>query len=89
MGENLTLEAFKFMILGMGIVFIFLSILILLLNIQTNLIKRFSLSPKSVRKRTPSLKQSETANNQTREDEEIIAAITAAVQKFRKRKLKT
>ena len=38
MQDNLILEGFKFAILGMGTVFLFLAILVLLLNLQAKLV---------------------------------------------------
>ncbi len=89
MGESLTLEALKFMILGMSVVFLFLSILIFLLNIQTKLINKFTPAT------TPTPKTSQNFTTPKKEqiveeiEEEVVAVITAAVKKFREKKSKT
>ena len=88
MGESLTLEALKFMILGMSVVFVFLSILIFLLNIQSKLINRF-FAP--VTKKTASIQTPASQKSQTNQviEEEIVAVITAAVKRFREKKSTT
>jgi oxaloacetate decarboxylase gamma subunit len=47
MEQNLVLEAFKFMMLGMGVVFSFLVILIFVLKAQGALLTSFSLSQRN------------------------------------------
>eukprot|EP01155_Anaeramoeba_flamelloides_P035969 Anaeramoba_flamelloidesc22885_g1_i2.p1 GENE.c22885_g1_i2~~c22885_g1_i2.p1 ORF type:complete len:108 (+),score=6.89 c22885_g1_i2:2-325(+) len=76
MEVNLTVEALKFMVLGMGIVFLFLITLIYVLKLQASLVAKFF--PEKVTTATKSAttpKASETANNSKK-----IAAIVAAVQ---------
>jgi oxaloacetate decarboxylase gamma subunit len=71
---NLVSEAFKFMVLGMGIVFLFLTIMVFALKIQAKLIEKFF--PE---------KEAETSNEwkpqttQQSDDKNVIAAITAAI----------
>ena len=71
---NLVSEAFKFMALGMGIVFLFLTVLIFALKLQAKLIaKFFPVKPQDIK----SVRQPKKTNNV--DDTETIAAITAAI----------
>ena len=71
---NLVSEAFKFMALGMGIVFLFLTVMIFVLKIQAKLIaKFFPLKPKDV---SSTWKPEST---QSVDNKDTIAAITAAI----------
>lgn len=71
---NLVSEALKFMALGMGIVFLFLTIMIFALKLQAKLIaKFFPEKPKDI----TSTWKPETTNNVDEKD--TIAAITAAI----------
>ncbi|HIQ47171.1 MAG TPA: Na+-transporting oxaloacetate decarboxylase subunit gamma [Sulfurovum sp.] len=73
---NLILESVKFMVLGMGIVFLFLTIMVIVVNIQAKLIAKFFPEEVPV---TPTTSES---NNES----EHVAAIIAAVTEFRKNK---
>lgn len=76
MEVNLTVEALKFMVLGMGIVFLFLILMIYVLKLQASLIaKFFPEAETTATKPATTLKANETTNNSTK-----IAAIVAAVQ---------
>lgn len=68
---NLVIEALKFMLLGMGVVFTFLIILIFILKIQAALISKFF----PTKDKNLSNKQQSTSVQSTK-----IAAIIAAVQ---------
>ncbi len=70
---NLVSEALKFMALGMGIVFLFLTVMIFALKLQTKLIaKYFPEKPKEVLNTwKPEVKNDDEKNT--------IAAITAAI----------
>ena len=71
---NLVSEALKFMVLGMGIVFLFLTVMIFALKLQAKLIaKYFPEKPKEVK---PAWKPSSTENV---DEKNTIAAITAAI----------
>lgn len=77
METNLIMEAAKFMLLGMGVVFSFLIILIFVLKAQGALFsKYFPVEEKA--KKTSNL-QANSAKNDTAK----VAAITAAVQHHR------
>lgn len=71
---NLVAEAFKFMILGMGIVFSFLTIMIFALKAQAALISKYF--PEKENKSTQKMQTTVSASNTAKK----IAAITAAIQ---------
>ena len=78
---NLVSEAFKFMALGMTIVFLFLTIMIFLLKFQSFLIsKYFSLEEK--------VTVSKPKNNINTDEKDTIAAITAAIIHYNNHKRK-
>ncbi len=70
---NLLLESLKFMVLGMTVVFAFLSILIVVVNVQAKLIAKFF--PE---------KPEEVPVETCTDDAHHVAAIVAAVSEFRK-----
>lgn len=79
---NLISEGFSFMVLGMSSVFIFLIIMIYVLKFQSFLIQKFTPDTK---------KQEDNHINLTKQnkqiDQEVVAAISIAVSKFRKDQL--
>jgi len=71
METNLVLEGVKFMILGMGTVFVFLMVMIVCMNIMSSVINKFFPEPQ------PS---AGTSSTNTQDDKKkIVAAITAAI----------
>jgi len=72
---NLLLESLKFMVLGMAVVFIFLILLIIVVNVQAKLIAKFF--PE---------KAADTAGETGSDNTHHVAAIIAAVTEFRKNK---
>jgi len=72
---NLVSEAAKFMALGMGVVFLFLTIMIFVLKLQTFLIAKFF--PVKEKEKVSSWKPQNTAVDT--DDRDITAAITAAI----------
>lgn len=70
---NLVNESLKFMALGMGIVFLFLTIMIFALKLQASLIARFFKEKEKTQESSKHL-QSNATNDNT-----ITAAITAAI----------
>ncbi len=72
---NLILESVKFMLLGMGVVFLFLTIMIVVVNLQAKLIAKFFPEEAPVIPTTP-------VNNN---DAKHVAAIIVAVAEFRKK----
>lgn len=71
---NLVSEALKFMALGMGIVFLFLTIMIFALKLQAFLILKFF--PVEEKEKVSSWKPKNTVAN---DDRDTTAAITAAI----------
>lgn len=71
METNLVLEGVKFMILGMGTVFVFLIIMIACMNIISSVINKFFPEPQ------PSAGAS--GANAQNDKKKIVAAITAAI----------
>jgi oxaloacetate decarboxylase gamma subunit len=81
MEANMTMEGIKFMILGMTTVFLFLLLMIAVLKLQTKILNKF-FPPKPVS--AAPVKSSVHAQSVSTEDEETVAAITAAITEFRK-----
>jgi oxaloacetate decarboxylase gamma subunit len=76
MESNLVTEGLKFMVLGMGVVFVFLALLVQMMKWQAAIIARF-FPPK-----TPPTPVYEPADD----EKARVAAIIAAVQMYRKQK---
>lgn len=76
METNLVVEGFKFLVIGMGTVFVFLAIMIFLMGVMSNIIHKFfpEVQPKSA-----SSSIQNTQNNQ----QKVVAAITAAIKHHR------
>ena len=73
---NLILESIKFMVLGMSVVFLFLTILVVVVNLQAKLIAKFF----------PEEPSAPTTNkNNDKNDAHHVAAIVSAVTEFRKK----
>ncbi len=70
---NLVIEGFKFMGLGMGIVFMFLVVLIFSMNLMSYIVHKFF--PEPAPSTTPSAPQ--------QDNKKVIAAITAAIKHHR------
>lgn len=78
MDTNLVVEGVKFMILGMGSVFLFLTIMIVFMNVMSAVIHKFFSEP------IPTIPVISEAENQVIDNKKIIAAITAAIMYHRK-----
>ncbi len=76
---NNVVEALKFMVLGMGVVFLFLFILVKVVELQAKLIAKYF--PENTPKR-PATPAGDSADDERRR----VAAIIAAVTEFRKNK---
>ncbi len=75
METNLVMEGFKFMALGMGTVFMFLIVLIFMMNLMSIIIHRFFPEPM--------LKEEVLASSVPQDNKKVIAAITAAISHHR------
>jgi len=73
---NLILESVKFMVLGMAVVFTFLTILIVVVNLQAKIIAKFF----------PEEAPATPAPTGNADEAHHVAAIIAAVTEFRKNK---
>ncbi len=76
---NYVVEALKFMVLGMGVVFLFLFILVKVVELQAKLIAKYF--PENT-PQTPAV----PAGNVTEDENRRVAAIIAAVTEFRNKK---
>ncbi len=76
---NYVVEALKFMLLGMGVVFLFLFILVKVVELQAKLIAKYF--PEDILK-TPAPKVANTKD----EEQQKVAAIIAALTEFRNNK---
>jgi len=76
---NNVVEALKFMVLGMGVVFLFLLILVKVVELQAKLIAKYF--PENTPK-TPAAPVGSTTDDEQRR----VAAIIAAVTEFRNKK---
>jgi oxaloacetate decarboxylase gamma subunit len=70
---NLIAEAFKFMALGMGIVFLFLTVMIFALKLQAKLIAKF------FKEETKQVSNTKHMQSSVQDEQAITAAITAAI----------
>ena len=78
---NLVVEGLKFMVLGMTTVYLFLLLMIFVLNIISRIVHKYfppkKLSPVHARRASPVTPKS---NN----DDAVVAAIVASIQQFKK-----
>ncbi|WP_458701143.1 OadG family protein [Sulfurospirillum sp. 1307] len=75
MEHNLVAEGLKFMVLGMGTVFVFLMLMVLILHFQSKIINRYFPQKESV-----PLDTSSVSNTTSKKDNNaLVAAITAAI----------
>ena len=79
---NLVAEGLKFMVLGMVTVFLFLTLMIIILHFQAKLINRFF--PQKVVS-TPS-RSTSTQESSKKDDKALVAAIVAAITTFKNSK---
>ena len=80
METNLLTEAVKFMVLGMGIVFMFLVVMVYALKIQAKIINKYF--PEKEKK----IPSKVTTSKKTTENTTKIAAVMAAVQHHKNQK---
>ena len=81
METNLVIESLKFMVLGMGIVYLLLALIVFLTTLQAKLVAKYfpDKSTSGV-----GVKSSTTAASSSSEDGAVVAAIVAAVTKYKK-----
>ncbi|NOX15346.1 MAG: OadG family protein [Epsilonproteobacteria bacterium] len=83
MGANLVIEGLKFMVLGMTTVFLFLMLMIFVLNIISKVVKKY-FPPKKLK---PILaRRGRATTPKTSDDNAVVAAIVASIQEFKKQK---
>lgn len=79
---NLVVEGLKFMVLGMVTVFLFLTLLVFILNIQAKVLNKFF-----PQKALPAEGKKTPVSHSSSSDEKVlVAAITAAIQTFKNSK---
>ena len=82
MEANMILEGLKYMVLGMTTVFLFLLLLIYMLKLQTLILNKFFTSQTGSMVSAQLSSRSDASG--TKEDEVLIAVITAAITEFKK-----
>ena len=80
---NLVSEGFKFLVLGMSTVFMFLILMVVILHFQAKLINKF-FPQKTVS--TPTRRKTISQTTSSRDDKVLVAAITAAITTFKNSK---
>lgn len=76
---NLVVEGLKFMVLGMVAVFLFLMLMVIVLNLQAKIIAKY-FPQKSAENTSSGASQAKSTNN----NGALVAAITAAITEYRK-----
>ncbi len=76
MEVNLVAEGFKFMILGMGIVFVFLGIMIVVMNVMSKIVHKYFPEPDPT--------QSPVVVGGAQDKKKVVAAIFAAIMEDKK-----
>ncbi|MCF6172889.1 MAG: OadG family protein [Campylobacteraceae bacterium] len=82
MEANLVIEGLKFMVLGMTTVFLFLMLMIFVLNIISKIIGKYFI----LKKISPAFAKRNTPIPKTNDDNAVVAAIAASIQEFKKQK---
>ncbi len=78
--DNLVIESVKFMILGMGIVYVLLAFIVLLTNLQAKIVAKY-FPDKS---ESSSARTVKGATTTAKSDGALIAAIAAAISHYKK-----
>ncbi|MHB0776684.1 OadG family protein [Halomonas sp. WWR20] len=76
-GSQLVQEGFSLMAFGMGFVFVFLSVLVIAMSVMSRLVMRFA--PQAA----PAPRKARAAAS---DDTELVAVISAAVQRYRRQR---
>ncbi len=79
---NLVVEGLKFMVLGMVTVFLFLILLVIVLNFQAKILNKF-FPPKAI---PTEGRKTSVASTSSKDVKAQVAAITAAIQTFKNSK---
>jgi len=79
METNLVIESLKFMVLGMGIVYILLALIVFLTNLQAKLVAKYFPD-----KPTTAVGVKSNTTTTSNDDGAVVAAIVAAVTKYKK-----
>ncbi len=79
--QPLILQSLEMLVIGMGTVFIILGLLILTINLVTNLVSRFAQEPEPPT--FPTANRTERTTLQ-QDDREVLAVISAAINRYRK-----
>ena len=79
MEVNLAVEGLKFMIIGMSVVFAFLVLLVIVINLQAKVLNKFFPEKSKI---IPKVSQSQNLNSN---EDEIVAAIMGAITTYRKK----
>ncbi len=80
MEYNLVAEGLKFMVLGMVTVFLFLIVMVYILNLQSKLVQKYFPQKK---KQVAKVANSGTVSSSKKDDNLLVAVITAAVTQHR------
>ena len=77
-------EGFKLMLVGMGIVYLFLMLLVWIINVSYSVIQRFDLDEASPPQEYPAWHEHVQEDNESPalEEAELVAVITAAIQNY-------
>ena len=78
--ENLVTESLKFMVLGMGIVFVLLAFIVFLTNLQAKIIAKYFPDKSD----SGSARTVKGATTTAKSDGALIAAISAAISHYKK-----
>ena len=78
--QDLLLESVKYMILGMGIVYLLLLLIVFLTKLQSRIITKYFAKSSSVEP----VKSVQIENENIEDDKAVVAAIVAAVSAYRK-----
>ncbi len=83
--NELILQAVELMVVGMGFVFVFLTVLVGATTVMSKMVVRFEPAPPPVK---PAAKKPATAKPAASNDPQLIAVIAAAVAEYRSRQKK-
>ena len=82
MQDELLVQGLNLLVLGMGVVFVFLALLVVATSVMSKLIQHYLPEPIPA---SISIEEVNTSNQQTLPNEKILAAIKAALEQHRNR----